>query len=114
MKNIDVIRELITSMRDLEPKNEALRIGIVAILDRLSQCNTKKAEVKAEAETEAEPKKRGRPGRGRKPFDIGKAEACKNAGWSIAQIADELGVTEQTVRNNFNKAGIKYGATITE
>ena len=91
MKTSEVIRQLINTMGPLDPKDEAIRIGIIAVLDR---------SVKA---PEAVPEKKTKK-RGRKPFDIGKAKACKDAGWSIAKIADEMGVSEQTVRNNLAKA----------
>ena len=95
MKTSEVIRQLINTMGPLDPKDEAIRIGIIAILDR----SAKATEQKPEAVPEKKTKKRGRP-----PFDIGKAKACKDAGWSIAKIADEMGVSEQTVRNNLAKA----------
>lgn len=37
--------------------------------------------------------------------DVGKLYALSDAGWSPAKIADELGVSEQTVRNWLNKRG---------
>lgn len=37
--------------------------------------------------------------------DVGKLYALADAGWSPAKIADELGVSEQTVRNWLNKRG---------
>ena len=95
MKTSEVIRQLLNTMGPLDPKDEAIRIGIIAILDR----SAKATEQKPEAVPEQKPKKRGR-----RPFDIGKAKACKDAGWSIAKIADEMGVSEQTVRNNLAKA----------
>lgn len=42
----------------------------------------------------------------RKPFDTGKLGALRRAGWSVAKIADEMGVSEQTVRNHMKKEGI--------
>lgn len=44
--------------------------------------------------------------RGRKPFDTGKLRALRNAGWSVAKIADEMRVAEQTIRNHMKKEGI--------
>lgn len=37
-------------------------------------------------------------------LDVGKMIACAKAGWSVAKIADELGCSEQTVRNHLKKA----------
>lgn len=39
--------------------------------------------------------------------DVGKLYALADAGWTPAKIADELGVSEQTVRNWLNKRGEK-------
>lgn len=88
MKNIDVIRELIGSMDGLDERNEAIRYGIYAILEKI----------------EAPETKRGRPSKAKKPFDIGKAKACRDAGWSIAKIADEMGVSPSTVSRELKEA----------
>lgn len=96
MKNIDVLRELFMAMEDLSPRNEALRYGIIAVLDKIQGVEPKPEPQKKET-------KKGRPA-GRKPFDVGKAKACRDAGWSIAKIADEMRVSEQTVRNHLAKA----------
>lgn len=39
----------------------------------------------------------------RKPLDMGKVQALRNAGWSMKKIADEMGVSEGTVWNNLKK-----------
>lgn len=36
--------------------------------------------------------------------DIGKVKALKAAGWTLAKIADEFGVTPQTVANTLKRA----------
>lgn len=100
MKNIDVLRELFMAMDDLSPRNEALRYGIIAVLDKIQGVEPKPEPEKKEA-------KRGRPAGSttkREPFNTGKAKACRDAGWSIAKIADEMRVSEQTVRNHLAKA----------
>lgn len=52
------------------------------------------------AEPNPEPKKRG----GSKPLqlDMGKIVALSRAGWSVEKIADEMGVSGQTIRNRLN------------
>lgn len=47
------------------------------------------------------PKKRG-PKPGPKPLDDGKLVALYNAGWPVSEIADEMQVSEQTVRNRLD------------
>lgn len=39
----------------------------------------------------------------RKPLDMGKVQALRNAGWSMKKIADEMGVSEGTIWNNLKK-----------
>ena len=94
MKTSEAIRYLASMMEDLDPKNEVLKLSILAMLDK----TTAAAEQKKEPVPEKKTKKR------KNAFDLGKAKACLYAGWSIAKIADEMGVSEQTVRNNLAKA----------
>lgn len=47
-----------------------------------------------------------KPKRGRKPFDVGKLRALREGGWSVAKIADEMRVSEQTIRNHMKKQKI--------
>lgn len=42
--------------------------------------------------------------RKRKAFDVGKAKALREAGWSVAKIADEMKVSEPTVRKHLKGA----------
>lgn len=42
----------------------------------------------------------------KKTFDTGKKLALLKAGWSIAKIADEMGVSEPTIYNHMKKEGI--------
>lgn len=45
------------------------------------------------------PKKQG----ARKDLDMGKVKALRNAGWSFAAIAEEMGVSQQTIANRLGK-----------
>ena len=49
-----------------------------------------------------EPKKE-EPKKGRKPFDMGKLKALVDGGWAVPKIADEMGVSEQTIRNRMKQ-----------
>ena len=51
----------------------------------------------------AEPKKRQGT---RKEIDMGKCRALLKAGWSIAKCADELGVSEPTLRKRLKEEGL--------
>lgn len=55
------------------------------------------------------PKKRG-PKPGPKPLDGGKLVALYNAGWPVSEIADEMQVPEQTVRNHLARLKEKQKA----
>lgn len=99
MKTTEVIKQLLLQIDTDDPKNEALITAIVTILNK---CETKKEE----------PKKRGRPAGSKKPFDIGKAKACREAGWSIAKIADEMRVSTATVSTKLKEAGVNITAVV--
>lgn len=53
---------------------------------------------KSEDTKSLKPKSKG--GRPKKIIDIGKLIALWEGGWSVKEIAQELGVSEKTVRNN--------------
>lgn len=74
-------------------------------------------ELPEETEPKKEPAKRGRPKKTEekktepkktepKPFDTGKLKALLNGGWSVAKIADEMGVSVQTIYNKMKTEGI--------
>lgn len=65
------------------------------------------------AETAAETTKTA-VGKQRKPLDMGKVTALRNAGWSMKKIADEMGVSEGTIWNNLKKLEEKENETGTE
>lgn len=52
----------------------------------------------------SEPQAKPRRAANRIDLDLGKMVALRNAGWSIAKIADEFRVSEQTVRNRMPEA----------
>lgn len=64
--------------------------------DKPKQGAPKKAETKSGA-----PKRGGRP-----PFDTGKLKALLRAGWDIPKIADEMRVTEATIRKHCREEGL--------
>lgn len=122
MEKIKAVRELINAMGGVSHDlDEALKIGAVAIMDGMIKTGKNEAHItitaKAEAvndenaKTEQKPAKPKSPAKKkeakRKPFDVGKAMACRRAGWSYSKIAEELDCTEQTVRNNLKKAGFE-------
>lgn len=84
--------------------------GALSMLDGApkveTEHGTKKDKPKTGASKKAETKS-GAPKRGgRPPFDTGKMKACLKAGRSIAWIADEMGVTEATIRKHCREEGL--------
>lgn len=49
------------------------------------------------------PAKKNTPAGGRKKVDTGKIRALRNAEWPIAKIADEMGISVQTVYSHLKK-----------
>jgi DNA invertase Pin-like site-specific DNA recombinase len=64
----------------------------------------KKEEPLATQIIETMPKKNGRPIKGE--LDDGKIKALREAGWSVAKIADEFGCVEQTIYNHLKDMGL--------
>lgn len=77
-----------------EPEAEAVRADVKAV-QPVTEPDTDK--------TPAEPKKRTG---GRKEIDMGKCRALLKAGWPIAKCADELGVSEPTLRKRLKEEGL--------
>lgn len=87
MDNIEIVKLLLGFVGADKEKDKALADACLAILD----------EPKEEPEPKAESK------RGRKPFDMGKLKALLDGGWSVPKIADEMGVSDQTIYNKMKK-----------
>ena len=95
MTNLEIIKTLVNVFEPATVQDEAIKQAVLALLDQ-------EGEEKPQPKPKAAPKK---PGRKAKPFDLGKALACKKAGWSVEKIADELGCSTQTVYTNLRNAG---------
>ena len=103
MNNSELIRSLVNVIGiDLE-LDKAIKDVVLGLL-----------ELPEETEPKKEPAKRGRPKKTEekktepkpKPFDTGKLKALLNGGWSVAKIADEMGVSVQTIYNKMKTEGI--------
>lgn len=53
----------------------------------------------------AQPKPKKAPAN-KKDIDVGKMKALRKAGWTLAEIADELGTTSGTVSKRLKKEGV--------
>lgn len=96
MTNKELITELLNLIRCDDVQTAVLINAVIRLLDEPEP-------VKAAAPKKATPQKKGGPKR--KPFDIGKAKACRDAGWSLDKIADEMGVSAPTVKKHLADAG---------
>lgn len=87
MDKIEAARLLIQSMGGNPDLDEAKKMAAVMLLEPPA------AKPKVKPAEKAAPKKRGRPA-----LDMGKLKALTEGGWSVAKIADEMGVSEMTIK----------------
>ena len=64
------------------------------------------AYLKATAEEPEEEPKEDKPAQKKGKYDVGKICALRRASWTVAKIADEIGCSEQTVRNILKREGM--------
>lgn len=122
MTKVDALLEIIHQARDnpkLVEAIEALLVGEESVRDSAGKdpdpCKGEKdaalkqqapaEEVKAEAAPK--PKKRNGVGGRKSSVDTGRIKALRTGGWKIAEIADDVGCSQQTVRNNLQKMGMR-------
>ena len=101
-----VVKILLKHISEHPEDASTVASGALSILDGAQKQNAendkKQDKPKSGAPKKTAPKKRDN-------FDTGKMIACLRAGWSIAKVADELGVTDQTIRNRMKKEGLTIG-----
>lgn len=105
-QTLQIVKILLRHYGEHPKQNDVLIAGALVLLEGAPNNETeheqKKTKPKAGAQKKTAPKKRDN-------FDTGKMIACLRAGWSIAKVADELGVTDQTIRNRMKKEGLTIG-----
>lgn len=107
MKTYEAVRQLVGMLDDDQPKQRAiLWDAFVKMFDLMveeyEQIKPKPGEEKPkQTKTEAKPAPKKRV-----KFDVGKLGALRKAGWSVSKIADEMGVSEPTVRNYMKREGL--------
>ena len=116
MERIDIAKILLKYIgTESVEADRAIAQGIIVILNGVGEPDpVQKQDAPERTETEQPAKisaenfqgrvkqRRG----GRPPFDTGKMRALLKAGWSIAKIADEMGVTETTIRKHCKEEGL--------
>ena len=112
MSNIDIVKVLLKYIGSDTEQDKAIAAGCITILDHevnhdfpLQEKSEAPANPNPTAGAGLSPKKK--EVQRRKPFDMGKLGALLDGGWSVAKIADEIGVSEQTIRNYMKKGGYK-------
>lgn len=102
MTNMEAVKALVRSMGDDATMVEAIKVGVLAILEDMGPGN-----IPVQEQKKPEPEKKQEPKKTCKEFDIGKAKALREGGWTLAGVAKELGCSQQTVANQLHKAGVK-------
>lgn len=88
MKKMEVVRKLLTYIgKDAEEDKVIAEACLMLMPEEPKKEEPKKEETK----------------KGRKPFDMGKLIALIDGGWAVPKIADEMGVSEQTIRNRMKQ-----------
>lgn len=88
MKKMEVVRKLLTYIgKDAEEDKVIAEACLMLMPEEPKKEEPKKEETK----------------KGRKPFDMGKLKALIDGGWAVPKIADEMGVSEQTIRNRMKQ-----------
>ena len=88
MKKMEVVRKLLTYIgKDAEEDKVIAEACLMLMPEEPKKEEPKKEEAK----------------KGRKPFDMGKLKALIDGGWAVPKIADEMGVSEQTIRNRMKQ-----------
>lgn len=96
MTKTDLILSLI---QIIEPKTERDAVIKAAVIQLITPDESPDKPAEPEQD-EPKPKKKGRP-----PFDRGKMKALLEGGWSVPKIADEMGVSTQTVKKYMREEG---------
>lgn len=109
-QTLQIVRILLRHYGEHPIQNDALIAGALVILEgaptKQPEHEPKKIKPKQGAPKKTEPKSGASK---REPFDVGKLHSLYDGGWSAAMIAEDMGVSEQTVRNHAKKEGLQFG-----
>lgn len=105
MTREDLILSLVQLIEPKEEKDALIKAAAIYLMEPAEKDNTPKpaGEKRPDADQdEPKPKKKGRT-----PFDRGKMNALLKAGWSVPKIADEMGVSVQTIKKYMKEEGYR-------
>lgn len=110
MNNIGIVKDLLRQAYQSESKADTRRLleACSAILDvTFREDDLEPDPVVEDPQPQPKPQPKAEVKKGRKKaLDTGKLKALRAAGWTVAKIADEMGVSEPTIRNYIHKLGI--------
>ena len=105
MTNIEIVKMLINALDSTGVQDEAIKRAALALLDLEGTEEPKAKPKKAAVKSTQQPVEK-KPGV-KKEFDTGKMNALLKAGWSVPKIADEMGVSDPTVRKYMKQEGYR-------
>ena len=108
MSNIEIVKVLLKHIGEDLSQDKAIAAGCITILDATDPKPAVAASRQKATDADAPEKPAAsKPAAKREKFDTGKMKALLQGGWSIPKIADEMGVSDQTVRNHMKREGYK-------
>lgn len=109
-QSIYVVKILLKHISEHPQQSVAIASGALAVLDGARIDGAEHVDKKTKSQTGAPKKGETKPGAprrgGRPPFDTGKLKALLRSGWDIPKIADEMQVTEATIRKHCREEGL--------
>ena len=108
MSKIEIVKTLLryVGRQDLET-DRAICSGAICILESIEEEKVQEIIPETVPKPKATPSKpKNTETKPRQKFDVGKLGALRKAGWSVSKIADEMGVSEQTIRNYMKRENI--------
>ena len=109
MSKIDLVKTLLKYVGEEDLRTDkAIVQGAIIILDTIEDGPASPMEAKTVPEKPKKAEKsRTVTQKPKKPFDTGNLGALRRAGWSVAKIADEMGVSEPTIYKYMKQEGIE-------
>ena len=106
MKPTEVMRAMITAIGSDPELDKALRVSALAYLDAVEAKTAEPKQAKPK-KTESDEKGYSPTGKAKGKIDDGTIKALYEGGWSLSQIAEDIGCSTQTVNNHLKAMGLK-------
>lgn len=109
MNHIEIVKTILSHIGDDPAQDRALAQGCIVILGNADREESVPQPEPKPVKPAAKPKRPKQSDPKKPPFDTGKMKALYECGWSAAMVADEMGVSVQTIYNKAKKEGLKFG-----